>query len=353
MSARAGWRRYANPKLLGLIAQVTISALLLKMVLTDVKLDVALSTVRQLPMGFLLLAFGVLLGMQLGIVLRWWTVLRAVGGTAGYVDTLKITLVGFLFNNVVPGLMGQDAARVYYAGRGASYVDAGASVLFDKILGLLVMASFAGVVAGVFALGAEGLLGLPQSDPAALALLNQASLICLLASGALVLGLVFLMVPVERMLRPERMARPWMARSLAALIGLVVGLRSCVRPRVLGMGYLVGIVCYGALALVYARYMCLTGEAGSVAPGFWAVFSALALTLTLTNLPISFNGIGIREHAHVVFFAALGMGKEAAVGIALVQYASLVGLSLLGLVVWLSMKGHGKSPSCGTANERE
>lgn len=340
MSAVAGWKKVVNAKVLGLLAQFAVSALVLRLVLADVKLDLAVSTLRRLPGGFLLLAFSVLLGMQVFMVLRWWMVMRAVGSPPAFLEALKITLVGFLFNNVVPGLMGQDAARVYYGGRGVSYVNAGASVLFDKVLGLLVMVSFSGLAAAFMTVGASVPLGLPVGgDLEAMRILNHASMVCLIAAVAMVAGLGLLFLPVERLLRPKRMARPWLARLAGGGVGLALGLRACVRLSVLGAGFLCGLASYGALSLVYLQYFALTApghEAGL--PGYFTVFAAVALITTLTNLPISFNGIGIREHSHMVFLTALGMGKEAAVGIALIQYAALVALSVLGLVAWLCIQ---------------
>ncbi len=327
--------RLLSGRMLGFIAQVVVSVVMLRMVLLDVKVSDSVASLMALPTGFLVFAVGGLVAVQPLIVLRWWKVLHAMGCGQSFWSLLRITLVGLLFNNVVPGLMGQDAARVFYAGRQSGYIDAGASVLFDKVLGLLAMLLFASLFAVLHAGGGSGLLGVVPHQALAVPVLVNASTICTVAVALLLLGMLALLVPFERLLHPERVANPWLSRLLAGLVGLVVGLRSGVRMEVLGVGILSSALVYLVLAKIYQEYFVLLGFA---APGLGVLFVVVSLATAVTNLPISFNGIGIREQVNVILLVALGMSKEAAVGLAIVQYVALLVLSLIGLVVFLTMR---------------
>lgn len=329
------WHRLLSGRMLGFVAQVVVSVLMLRMVLLDVKVSESVASLMALPASFLFFAVGGLVAVQPLIVLRWWSVLCAMGCGQSFWSLLRITLVGLLFNNVVPGLMGQDAARVFYAGRQSGYIDAGASVLFDKVLGLLAMLLFGSMFAALHAGGGSGLLGVVPQPALAVPVLVNASTICSVAVAVLFLGMLALLVPFERLLHPERVANPWLSKLLAGLVGLVVGLRSGVRLEVLGVGILSSALVYLVLAGIYQDYFVLMGFA---VPGFGVLFVVVSMTTAVTNLPVSFNGIGIREQVNVILLVALGMSKEAAVGLAIVQYVALLVLSLIGLVVFLTMR---------------
>ena len=53
------------------------------------------------------------------------------------------------------------------------------------------------------------------------------------------------------------------------------------------------------------------------------------------NVPISVNGIGLREQLHALLFAALGLSKEVSVGISLLVFSHTLLLSLVGCGLWL------------------
>jgi hypothetical protein len=59
------------------------------------------------------------------------------------------------------------------------------------------------------------------------------------------------------------------------------------------------------------------------------------MTGVLSNVPISLNGLGVREQLHVWLFAPLGVPNEVAVAISLLLFGHILLTSLIGMVVWL------------------
>nr|WP_284710721.1 lysylphosphatidylglycerol synthase transmembrane domain-containing protein [Desulfovibrio aminophilus] len=311
-------------------AQVLVSLALLRYALTDASVGASLRHLAGLPLGFILLSFGIIVAIQLLVVSRWWLVLGVLRSGLPYWALLKITFVGFLFNNFMPALVGQDAVRIYYTGRDSTFLGAGVSVLFDKVLGLLVIASFSCLPL---------FLG-PAAGPEML----HAGRLCLAAALLLALGLLALLAPMKRVLNWLLGGRPWAARLLDGLLALVTGFRACVTPGVFLAAYVVGFLMLAGLTVMYMEYIRLTGAAS---PGFWELFGSVSVVTLLTSLPISFNGIGVREKAHIVFLAALGVSKDVALGIAIMQYAFVLGLSCIGLVVWVRMRRAGSAAGRG------
>ena len=63
----------------------------------------------------------------------------------------------------------------------------------------------------------------------------------------------------------------------------------------------------------------------------------------LSNIPISVNGLGLREQLHAILLAPLGVPREAAVAISLLIFAHLLVSSLIGLLFWFRLPADVKS----------
>lgn len=77
---------------------------------------------------------------------RWLLLLRARGFAVGAGDVFALTMVGNFFNFCLPGTVSGDVAKAWYAARGSERrLDAVATVLVDRILGLSGLALLAGL----------------------------------------------------------------------------------------------------------------------------------------------------------------------------------------------------------------
>ena len=109
---------------------------------------------------------------------------------------------------------------------------------------------------------------------------------------------------------PLRLSRPAIVLQAAAVV----------------VGYAV------AITSVYQRFVIVQSGA---APPFLAIFAVVTATIVLSNIPVSLNGLGLREQLHASLMAPLGIAPEIAVAISLLLYAHLVVASLIGLAFWL------------------
>lgn len=96
-----------------------------------------------------------------------------------------------------------------------------------------------------------------------------------------------------------------------------------------------------------AFYYCL-GRSLSLALSLGHYFVLAPLVALLTMIPISLNGIGVREGSLIVLTAALGASVEADQAVALGLLSSIVVLavSLLGAIVYVGgRRGKGTLPA--------
>jgi uncharacterized membrane protein YbhN (UPF0104 family) len=64
-------------------------------------------------------------------------------------------------------------------------------------------------------------------------------------------------------------------------------------------------------------------------------FLFVPLLAVIVSLPISFNGIGVREGAGIVLFGLVGVGRAQAFSFQFLTYLVMVAVSMLGGLVFL------------------
>jgi len=76
--------------------------------------------------------------------LRWGKLLEVQGIRFGLIPLLKLTFIGFFFSNFLPGSVGGDAVKLFYtAGKVPKTAGVLASILLDRILGVAALLAIA------------------------------------------------------------------------------------------------------------------------------------------------------------------------------------------------------------------
>ena len=88
------------------------------------------------------------------------------------------------------------------------------------------------------------------------------------------------------------------------------------------------------IALLYQRFFAATG---APVPSLAAIMNAVISMSIFINIPLSVNGIGLREQLHYLLFDAMGVPKEVSVSLSLLVFGYLLVLSLIGYLVWLRL----------------
>ena len=237
------------------------------------------SVLRHMSPGFYVGSLLAVVAGQLLYALRWRVVLQGMGLTVPYRDVLRQFLIGVFFSNLMPTAIGGDAAKVYYLGRQAGYVGVGASVFVDRFLGFLWLAIVGATLAWL--VGA--------SSP--LFVLNRNLLTFFAITFTTMLAVAWI-APLDRMLADERWPRrfaPWMPRLRE--FANVVRTGAC-RPATLAVSAAVTLGYVLLLSLVYVRYF---EQSGMTFAPLLPVANIIISMAIFVNVPISVNGIGLRE----------------------------------------------------------
>ena len=277
--------------------------------------------IQSVPTLFFAGAFLVVVAGQLLYAWRWQVVLGGMGFHLPYREVVRQYLMGLFFGNLMPTAVGGDAAKVYYLGRKVGYVEVGASVFVDRFLGFLWLS----------VLGAS--LAWMVGAPSAILVLNRNLLTALAVAFVVILGLLWIM-PVDRLIPSWlRTGRIGAVTTRLEQFARFVRDGGCRLPT-LAVSGLVVVSYIALLALAYRQYFAASG----VVPGMFEVMNALVSMSVFVNLPISVNGIGLREQLHYMLFESLGIPKEVSVSLALLFFGYQLALSFGGYLVWMRLQ---------------
>jgi hypothetical protein len=272
------------------------------------------SAFAQLDVIFWLAALAVYLLTQGVSALRWQMLAGMLGLGGRWRDYLGHYFVGMFFNLVLPTSVGGDVVRAWYLGRQEGLTSpagrrtaAFLSVLADRVNGFTVLI----VVACLAALCCP--MALPRWISWTVAGMGTACVFGLAALPAL---------PWLRKLLPDH------PRLTHLMDGAELYLHDRRRMTVVTMLSLVVQVANIVLAWLVGEGLGLP-----VPPLFYGVLIPLVSILTL--LPISLNGMGLREGGTVLLLAPLGVGSAKAVTLSLLLFAVYTAASLAGGVVYL------------------
>ena len=249
---------------------------------------------------------------------QWWRLLRAIEIRIPLWKVCAYYHVGLFFNNFLPANIGGDIARVVDASRYARTRSAALStVVMDRAMGTVALAGLALVST------------LPAIDRFHLSL-AYLSLVAFFALSATFLWALLhprFLATVEALLSRVGLGR--LRPHLDELAANLAGFRNQRRLliEVLAIAIVVQVSRIGVHLLVSRAF-------GLAIPATY-FFLFVPLLAVIVSLPISFNGIGVREGAGIVLFGLVGVPRAAAFSLQFTTYLVAVAVSLLGAFVFL------------------
>ena len=238
-----------------------------------------------------------------------WQLLAALLKVHGrYREFLAYTFVGMFTNLFVPGLLAGDAARSVYLGRRYGRMgEAIASVVADRIVGLV----------GLFWLAAFTAIFLNFAPIPSSVITPTIAVGAIAFAGFLAAPLVARLIHL--MPRPVRRAGGIVAPYLHHPLTLIPAIALSIALQV---------------TLAVGQYILAAGL------GLTAPLSLFVLCVPIANvfasLPLTLNGLGIRESAYLLLFGMAGMRKEDAIALGLLWFATTMVGGLTGSIAFVT-----------------
>lgn len=284
---------------------------------------------------WLLAAIGIQLLGKLIWSVRWSALLHAFGQQVPLWRLMRAIYIGQFFNNFLPTSIGGDLYRGYWIlDRSEEYQRSMFIIFLERFIGMVTM--------GYIALPALALLLLMsgqrvEGEILAIALL----LIALCASVAALHPSIFRIV--DRTL--NRLSISWFASTRMKILQALVSLQQAGKD---------GIWIYAssiAVQFVGIGFYFALGNAIGLELVPWHYLVLVPLVTAATMLPISVNGMGVREGSLILITRALGVDISLDEALALGLLASLF-IPLISLIGgWFYIRGRDKDGRVGRIPE--
>ena len=256
---------------------------------------------------------------------RWQILLKTKGIKASNIYLYQSYIVGIFFSNFLPSIVGGDAVRVYDIWRLEPNKSISIStVLVDRILGLLVLIAFAGGV---------------------LLLAHQVSTVLKPSYSYLwlLLGILIVAVIIQKKFSPLRrlsyllnkIELPWRQKIKKLINNILEAVISFSNHKF----SLVKALSWSILVqIAVITHYYLIAKALNFPTSFATFFFIVPVATLIMMLPISINGIGLRENAFVFLLGTLSPGtlRPDTIAFSWLAYAIVVILGLIGGIIHIT-----------------
>lgn len=288
---------------------------MLIIVLRMARYDQLAITFRNIPIPQLLLVVVGYFAGQLLSSYKWCTIANAGGVEASYPAALRAYFIGMYLNCFGLGTVGGDVARGLLLAPGQHRkAEALASVVADRLHGLAVLSGIGAVAACTY--------GIHSLEP-------RLAFVLIGLGGGIALGWFFAPPIVLKLLPASNKFR----HKVEAILGAFPR-----RPAI--------IIRITAISIVFHLTQISLHRVMGLAVGVEIPWSVLLVTIPFVNilstLPISWNGLGVRERAYVFFLVPTVLQPEHAVAFGAMWLLAVTVSSAIGGIVAVVTKDFSK-----------
>ena len=296
-----------------------VSLLLLFFTLRLIDWRGSLELAGRANLGLLAVAVGLLLAERILSTSKWLLLLRAKGSPITFWRLLVINYIGGFWGLVLPSSVSADIVRGYYLSKSTANVSlAVTSMVIDRVMGALTL-----VLMGCVSAWMVG-------DTLGLA---NARLIAAAVAAVCALGIALLFHNdfvhwVDRRIIQRMTDRKiiWHVRRW-----IVACLHYRQYPRTLVLSFLFTLFVQVLRIMIF--YAVALGFGVHVSVTYYFIFVPLIMLLIM--LPVSINGIGLREGSFVVFFARVSVPTSQALIVSFVVSVLTTLMTAIGGIVYM------------------
>jgi len=287
------------------LARIGISAGLLLWLFSRFDLKGLGTSLGELNPWMWIAAFFMLITAQVLSSIRWWILSKVCAFPGPWLSYLGFYFVGMFFNLFLPTGIGGDLFQIHFLSREEGRrIVAASTVVSDRFFGLEAM----------LLIGAVAVHLRSHPLPAPLRLF-------LPLSGLGLLGVMAFMPLMEHLIR-----RFW--PTIAPYLEII----SIIRRNPLRLVSLFALsFCLQGLGIAA---VALLGKGMGIFLPMATYFVIVPIVALSTLLPISFNGIGVREGAFVYLLGLHGIDAGKALGLGLIFFSVQVAISLIGGIAY-------------------
>jgi glycosyltransferase 2 family protein len=266
-----------------------------------------------LSIGFLILWIGHYI-----CIFRWRMLMRPLMPALSLSRLFGIYCIGLFFNLTFPTVVGGDVVKMYYAGKPSKrFAQSFAATFLDRDAGMLAMMIIA----------CSATLLYPVDIPG----VPVGFIIWSAFVAFVVLNLIVFMPTLHRILTDmlTRLQFSRMAAKADAISNVfqIMGKH----PNVLFGSLAISLI--NQLLVIAVTWIMADGLRLTVNPLYFLIFVPVITLISM--IPVSLNGMGLREYAFVSLFGAIGVDREACLALGLLSSAVIILSAIPGGIVYV------------------
>lgn len=302
---------------------IILAIVLIIIILRSISIDALLESLRTVDTGLLFVAWWLNIVVVLLMAYRWRILYNIVDEPPTYQLLTRVTFVSIFFNTILPSIVGGDTYRTVSLGKGSkqSDMEQSFSVIFvDRIMGLV----------GLMVLGCLGLI--LNRDVVIPPIVTALTVILLTAFIALLILSMFNPV-YQFLLRTFSWLSERHFRLIESILTRIHSNIALYRKHKLLLWQALFLALVQRLCWLVAGYIISESLDLNLTVMTFIVFLPIIEIIRL--IPITIQGIGVREGLFILFFGTVGVVNADAVLLATLIYlmSSLIGL--LGGAIYL------------------
>ncbi len=299
---------------LGRVLRILISLIVLVIVIASVGVNRLWAVLSSVNVGWFLVALAIHFSGLVIRTFRWAILVKSLDIHVSFGRLFYLYMAGTFFNTFLPTGIGGDVVKIIDLAPASGGARAFSTVLADRLTGILGTSFIALCVALI--------------DPADVPT-SIVALVVVITGGILLATLLLTQQQlIDRVMRhvpgwSKLLSKAKVRKIYDALTSYSIG--AIVRSTLVSLPFTITLI-----ASQYALALSL----GVVVPvQYFALF--IPLTALVQMLPISFNGLGVREGTFQALFSTVDVAGEQAVAISLLYYVLRVITGLIGGLMYL------------------
>ena len=306
------------------LVKIIITVLLFYYIFQNVDFENFGMTLRNAHAGILIAAFGLLWIAHYICIFRWRLLMRPLMPVPSLNSLFGIYCIGLFFNLTFPTIIGGDVVKIYYIGKHSdSYSQSFAATFLDRDTGMLAMLIIA----------CAGILFYPVSVSGI-----PVSIIIWSAFAVFILGNTCLFAPPFHGILNGLLKRLKMTRIEKKA------------DRVTGAFQIIGrhkFALLNSLMISFANQLLVIIAVWTTAVGLnlqipFHHFLVFVPVITLISMiPVSLNGMGLREYAFMSLFGGIGVEPASCIALGLITSIMIILSSLPGGIIYIFYRNRG------------
>jgi uncharacterized protein (TIRG00374 family) len=304
--------------------KIAITAILFFLIFRNIDFGSFGATLRNARPGILIAAFILLWIQQFVCIFRWRMLIRPLMPAPSLKSLLGIYFIGLFFNLTLPTLVGGDVVKIYYVGKHSnSYSHSFAATFLDRDAGMLAMLIIA----------CAGVLFHPVSVPGV-----AVEIIVWGAFAAFIVGNICLFAPkchrvMTVLFERLHLAKLSMKMDRVSNVFHIIGKEKSILLAALLLSFL------NQLLVIIVVWITAHGLRLQIPFSYFLIFVPVITLISM--IPISLNGMGLREYAFLSLFTAIGVLPESCIALGLLTSLLIILSSLPGGIVYIFFRNKG------------